>query len=276
MKWYSGKNSSSGIYYRTLNLKRVQTILDAVFDEHNPSHVLLKSYEKALLKSQLGQDNNDEVQGLLEQMDAQNAWEIETQAKQVLGKLGLHDLAQDVSNLSGGQQKRVAIAQVLIQKPDLLILDEPTNHLDIATIEWLEAYLSQANMALLLVTHDRYFLEKVTNGILELEQGNIHSYQGDYSYFLEKKAERQAQEASSIDKAKNLYRKELDWIGRQPKARGTKAKYRVDAFAETKNKAFSGQKRTAWSSQQRLRASKMILEVEKLSFGYGPKFDQRL
>jgi len=246
-----------------------QSILDAVFDARNPTHQLLADYEKALLKNQLGHENNEEVQVLLEQMDANNAWELETQAKQILGKLGLHQLDQVVSSLSGGQQKRVALAQVLIQKPDLLILDEPTNHLDIESIEWLEQYLSQSNMALILVTHDRYFLEKITNSIVELTQGQLFSYQGDYAYFLEKKAEREAQDASSIDKAKNLYRKELDWIRRQPKARGTKAKYRVDAFQETKQKAFSGQQEgTLKLNAKAARQGKKILEVDQLGFGY--------
>jgi len=246
-----------------------QTILDAVFDAKNPSHQLLKAYERAIIRSNAGIENHEEVQQLLEQMDAQNAWEIETQAKQILGKLGLHELDKEVTSLSGGQQKRVALAQVLIQKPDLLILDEPTNHLDIETIEWLENYLSQANMALLLVTHDRYFLEKVTNRILELEFGKTYTYVGDYEHFLEKKAERMASEQSSIDKAKNLYRKELDWIRRQPKARGTKAKYRVDAFNDTKKKAFSGKSEQSLSlSAKASRQGKKILEVEGLTFGY--------
>lgn len=248
------------------------SVLDAVFDPNNPRHQLLKDYEKAMLRNTAGAENHDEVQKLLVKMDEQNAWELETQAKQILGKLGIHQLDQKVQSLSGGQQKRVALAQVIIQKPDLLILDEPTNHLDIETIEWLEAYLSTANMALLLVTHDRYFLEKVTNHIFELEQGSLFSYQGDYTYFLEKKAERKTQESASIDKAKNHYRKELEWIRRQPKARGTKAKYRVDAFEETKSKAFSGrQEQQLALGAKAARQGKKILEVDQLTFGYGER-----
>lgn len=250
-----------------------QSILDAVFDAKDPSHQLLKQYEKAMLKNLAGEENHEEVQRVLIQMDEQNAWELETQAKQILGKLGLHELDQDVSKLSGGQQKRVALAQALIHRPDLLILDEPTNHLDIETIEWLENYLSTANMALILVTHDRYFLEKVTNHIVALERGSLFSYQGDYAYFLERKAERKAQESSSIDKAKNHYRKELDWIRRQPKARGTKAKYRVDAFEDTKQKAFSAQKDSELQlGAKAARQGKKILEVDQLSFGYNEDF----
>ncbi|HEY9117222.1 MAG TPA: ABC-F family ATP-binding cassette domain-containing protein, partial [Roseivirga sp.] len=246
-----------------------QTVLDAVFDSSNPEHNLLKQYERALLKSATGAENHEEVQHLIEQIDSMNLWDLESQAKQILGKLGVHNLEDKVQQLSGGQQKRIALASVLIQKPDLLILDEPTNHLDIETIEWLERYLSVANMALILVTHDRYFLEQVTNNIIELEMGSAYTYQGDYAYFLEKKADREANEATTIDKAKNLYRKELEWIRRQPKARGTKAKYRVDAFNETKEKAFSAQKTNeldlAVNSQ---RQGKKVLEVDQLSHGF--------
>lgn len=244
--------------------KQGQTVLDAVYDPSNPTHKLLIDYERALL----GQ--NDRLEELISEIDAAGAWDLESQAKQILGKLGLHNLEQEVTQLSGGQQKRIALASVLIQKPDLLILDEPTNHLDIETIEWLENYLSQANMALVLVTHDRYFLEKVTNEIVELELGQIHHYKGDYGYFLEKKAERHASESTSIYKAKNLYRKELDWIRRQPKARGTKAKYRIDAFEETKDKAFSGKKNQELQLKaQAQRQGKKVLEIEKLGHGYG-------
>lgn len=244
-----------------------QTILDAVFDETDPAHRLLIAYEKALANPQ-----GDELEKLIEQIDAADAWNLESQAKQILGKLGLHQLDLKVSNLSGGQQKRISLASVLIQKPDLLILDEPTNHLDIETIEWLENYLSQSNMALILVTHDRYFLEEVTNEIIELDKGQIHHYKGNYAFFLEKKAEREQSESSSIDKAKNLYRKELDWIRRQPKARGTKAKYRVDAFNDTKSKAFSGEATQDLKLKaEAQRQGKKVLEIEGLSHGFGDK-----
>lgn len=246
-----------------------QTILDAVFDQNNPAHQVLIKYEKALLKSSLGEENHDEVQTLIEQIDAQNAWDLEAQAKQILGKLGLYDLEQKVANLSGGQQKRIALAQVLIQKPDLLILDEPTNHLDIETIEWLENYLSTANMSLILVTHDRYFLEKVTNEIIELEYGELHHYKGDYAYFLNKKAERKENEASVIGKAQNLYKKELDWMRRQPKARGTKAKSRIDDFYDTKKVAKSGKHEQNLQLQaQASRQGKKVLEIDHISFGF--------
>ena len=249
-----------------------QTVLDAVFDSDDEALRLLSRYQKVMLQAERGDYDDKEMQTVIERIDALNAWDQESQVKQVLGKLGLKDLEADVSKLSGGQQKRVAMAQVLIQRPDLLILDEPTNHLDIDSIEWLEGYLSQANMALILVTHDRYFLEKVTNEIVELDHGKLYRYKGDYGHFLEKKAERHESEASSIEKAQNLYRKELDWIRRQPKARGTKAKYRADAFEETKSKAFSGAKTTGMElGATASRQGKKVLEIEKISHGFGDK-----
>jgi ATP-binding cassette subfamily F protein uup len=249
-----------------------KSVLDAVFDSDDEALQLLNRYQKVMLHAERGESVNDEMQEVIERIDALNAWDQESQVKQILGKLGLTDLEADVTQLSGGQQKRVAMAQVLIQKPDLLILDEPTNHLDIDSIEWLEGYLSQANMALILVTHDRYFLEKVTNEIVELEQGKIFRYKGDYGNFLEKKLERHESESASIDKAQNLYRKELDWIRRQPKARGTKAKYRVDAFEDTKSKAFSGQKTAGLDlNATTSRQGKKVMEIEKLSHAFGDK-----
>jgi len=217
------------------NLTIYQTIFDG---SKNETLQVIEDYHKAMLDAERGKDNGDLLQKLFEKMDALQAWDYEYQIKEVLGKLGLHDTELPVGNLSGGQRKRVALAKAILEKPDLLLLDEPTNHLDLETIEWLEEYLSKANLALFMVTHDRYFLEKVTNQILELDNGNIHRYMGNYGYFLEKKAERREIEATEQEKAKSLYKKELDWIRRQPKARSTKAKYRVDAFEETKEKAF--------------------------------------
>lgn len=245
------------------------TIIECVFDPNDATHQLLINYSKESAKPD---PNIDKLQSLIEDMDAHNAWNLEQEAKSILGKLGLNDLEQKVALLSGGQQKRIALAQVLIRKPDLLILDEPTNHLDIETIEWLESELSQSKMAIILVTHDRYFLEKVTNEIIELEQGELYTYNGDYTYFLEKKGERAANDASVVDKAKNLYRKELDWIRRQPKARGTKAKYRVDAFEDTKKTAFSQTAdKNLTLTAQASRQGKKVLEIEKLSHSYDDK-----
>ena len=249
------------------------SIYQTIFDQSN-SEVLrvIEEYHKAMLDSERGIDNSDKMAKIFEQMDALQAWDFEYQVKEVLGKLGLHDTDLPVGNLSGGQRKRVALAKAILEKPDLLLLDEPTNHLDLETIEWLEEYLAKANLSIFMVTHDRYFLEKVTNEILELDQGKIHRYQGNYGYFLDKKAERMQIEDIEIEKAKSLYKKELDWIRRQPKARGTKAKYRVDAFEETKEKAFTKrEERDIELSVSTQRLGNKILEIDKISKSYGEK-----
>ncbi len=249
------------------------SIYQTIFDQSN-SEVLqvIQDYHKAILDSENGIDNPDKMQVLFEKMDAFQAWDFEYQVKEVLGKLGLPDTDLQVGSLSGGQRKRVALAKAILEKPDLLLLDEPTNHLDLETIEWLEEYLAKANLALFMVTHDRYFLEKVTNEILELDQGKIHRYQGNYGYFLDKKDERMENEATELEKAKSLYKKELDWIRRQPKARSTKAKYRVDAFEETKEKA--SQKREDRDIELQVSAQRLgnkIIEIEHLTKSYGDK-----
>jgi ATP-binding cassette subfamily F protein uup len=249
------------------------SIYQTIFDQSN-SEILqvIEAYHKAMLDAERGIDNSDQMSKLFEKMDALQAWDFEYQVKEVLGKLGLHDTELPVGNLSGGQRKRVALAKAILEKPDLLLLDEPTNHLDLETIEWLEDYLSKANLALFMVTHDRYFLEKVTNEILELDQGKIHRYQGNYGYFLDKKAERMQIEDIEIEKAKSLYKKELDWIRRQPKARGTKAKYRVDAFEETKEKAFTKrEERDIELTVSTQRLGNKILEIEKISKSFDDK-----
>lgn len=207
-------------------------VLEVLFSGNNPVAKAVKEYEEALLS---GDDKRFAT--AIENVDSLQAWDFEARVKEILGKLGIPDVTVKIGTMSGGQRKRVALAKVLIESPDLLILDEPTNHLDLSMVEWLENYLNTQNTTLLLVTHDRYFLDTVCNVIVELDNGTLFTYKGNYAYFLEKKAEREAIEASEVDKARNLYRKELDWIRRQPKARGTKAKYRVDAFEETKDKA---------------------------------------
>lgn len=249
------------------------SIYQTIFDSSG-SEVLkvIEAYQKAMLDSEKGIDNANEMQQIFEKMDRLQAWDYEYQINEVLGKLGLPDTSVDVGNLSGGQRKRVALAKAILEKPDLLLLDEPTNHLDLETIEWLEDYLSKANLSLFMVTHDRYFLEKVTNQILELDQGKIHKYMGNYGYFLEKKAERREAEATEQEKAKALYKKELDWIRRQPKARSTKAKYRVDAFEETKEKAF--QKREERDIELTVTSQRLgnkIIEIEKMNKSYEEK-----
>ena len=251
------------------------TILEAVFNtEGNANLALIKSYEYQLRLIENNQAGADTLEAFIEQLDNAGAWDYESLVKQILGKLGIDRFDQQIGTLSGGQRKRVALARVLIEKPDLLIIDEPTNHLDIDSIEWLEHYLANQQLTLLLVTHDRYFLDKVTNEIIELEAGSLYRYQGNYSHFLQKKLERKMQEKSEVEKARNLMKKELDWMRRQPKARGTKAKYRVDAFYDLKDKA--GKKTPDQEIQLNVKATRQggkILELENVDLSYG---DHRL
>jgi len=215
------------------------SIIDTVLMAENEITKAIKQYEKIIdiPTDELNSKQAEELEQALAQMDKTNAWAYEIRVKQVLAKLGLVKITMPVKKLSGGQKKRVALAKVLIEEPDLLIMDEPTNHLDVDMIEWLEEYLENKDLSLLLVTHDRYFLDNVCNKIIELDQQTLYTYQGNYSYFLEKKSEREFNAAREIDKAKNLMRKELEWIRRMPKARGTKSKSRIDAFYDLKDKA---------------------------------------
>ena len=243
------------------------TVMDVLFSEETPMAQAVRAYEQALLA-----DDPDALAAALEGMETHKAWDYEARMKQVLGRLGVQEAAfgQAVGSLSGGQRKRVALARLLLQEPDLLLLDEPTNHLDLAAIEWLEGYLSTAGTTLLLVTHDRYFLDRVCNQVLELDGGSLYRYRGNYAHFLEKQAERLQADAAETDRARNLMRKELDWMRRQPKARGTKAKYRVDAFYELQERA--GQVRTDESVALQTgmsRLGKKILEVEHLQKAFG-------
>jgi ABC transporter related len=214
------------------------TVKETIFATDNPILRLIQEYEHTLQHP----ENEMAYQKAFEQIERHNAWDFETQYKQILFRLKLDNLQQKVKNLSGGQKKRLALANVLISKPDLLILDEPTNHLDLEMIEWLEQYFAKENLTLFIVTHDRYFLERVCNEILELDNGELFSYKGNYSYFLEKKEQRLAQEQASVEKAKNLYVKELDWMRRQPKARTTKSKSRIDDFYKIKEVAHKRRK----------------------------------
>jgi ABC transport system ATP-binding/permease protein len=248
------------------------TVKESIFNSDNKVLSLIRDYEYHMQQAEYSQASQDKLPGLIEKMDTMQAWDYESQVQQILGKLGIYNLDQPIKELSGGQKKRVALARVLIDKPDFLILDEPTNHLDLQTIEWLEEYLATAQLTLLLVTHDRYFLEKITNEILELDGGQIYRYKGNYSYFLEKKAEREEREAIEVEKARNLLKKEQEWMRRQPKARGTKAKYRVDAFYELKEKAQGKAERQEIElSVQAKRQGNKILEVNHISKSYEGK-----
>ncbi|WP_431111024.1 ABC-F family ATP-binding cassette domain-containing protein [Winogradskyella poriferorum] len=214
------------------------TIEETIFASDIPILKVIEAYEKALKNP----EDTEAYQLAFEAMDRNNAWEFETQYQQILSQLKLDDLSLKVSILSGGQRKRLALAQALLSKPDILILDEPTNHLDLEMIEWLEDYFAKTQQTLFMVTHDRYFLERVCNEIIELDQGQLYTYKGNYSYYLEKKEARIESEATEVGKAKQLYKKELDWMRRQPKARTTKSKSRIDDFFEIKKKAHQRRK----------------------------------
>ena len=208
------------------------TVLQACFYSQNETVRLLAKYEQALMDN-----DTDKLNSLLERMDSLKAWDYEQRAKQILGELKIHNLEQKVESLSGGQLKRVALANVLITEPELIILDEPTNHLDLEMTEWLEDYLNRSTISILMVTHDRYFLDRVCSEIIEIDRKQIYQYKGNYSYYLEKRQERIDAQNAEVERASNLLRKELDWMRRQPQARGTKAKYRIDAFYELEKKA---------------------------------------
>lgn len=206
------------------------TIIEACLSGDNIANYVVRQYEIALEK---GEDLTD----LIVEMDSADAWDLEDRFKQFLTELKFSDFSQKISTLSGGQIKRLAIAKLFIDKPDLILLDEPTNHLDIDMVECLENYLSRNRITLLMVTHDRYFLDKICDRIVEIDNQTVYNYNGNYNYYLEKRAQRIEQQNAEIAKAANLYRKELDWMRRQPQARATKAKYRIDAFYDLKQKA---------------------------------------
>lgn len=249
-----------------------QTVLEAVLDSKEEVPTLVKEYEQALINAETDPNAADKITALISRMDELDAWNYEEQVKEILGKLGIADYQQNMDELSGGQKKRVGLAKTLIEKPHLVILDEPTNHLDLDAIEWLEDYLSQSQMAIIMVTHDRYFLESVTNEIVELDQHQLFKYSGNYSYFLEKKSEREEQQVVEKEKAKNLYSKELDWMRRQPKARSTKAKYRVDAFKDVKEKAHQDmEKQSVQLDVKTRRQGGKVLELEAVSKAYDDK-----
>lgn len=249
-----------------------QTVLEAVLDSKEQVPLLVREYERCLSALDTDPKAADRLTSLISRMDELDAWNYEGQVKEILGKLGMSDYQQNINELSGGQKKRVGLAKTLIEKPDLVILDEPTNHLDLDAIEWLEEYLSQSQMAIIMVTHDRYFLESVTNEIIELDQHQLFKYSGNYSYFLEKKSERETMQQTEKEKAKNLYNKELEWIRRQPKARSTKAKYRVDAFKDVKEKAHQNfDKATLELDVKTRRQGGKILEVDAISKSFADK-----
>ncbi len=247
----------------------LKSINDFIYSADNDQQRLIREYEELLESSDIDQKK---LEDLTEKISSLNAWEYEHNIKTILNRLNIMDFQQDIKSLSGGQRKRLALAKLLIDEPDVYILDEPTNHLDIETIEWLEKLLTTGNKTVLLVTHDRYFLDNICTEIRELDRGNLYIYKGSYAYFLEKKSDRETIDAVMVEKSRNLLRKELEWMRRQPQARGTKSKSRIEAFydLEEKSKSIKGNDSVQLSVKVSRQGSK-ILELEHVSKHYGPK-----
>lgn len=241
------------------------TVLEACFSTDNEIVKTIARYEEIISSEK--QEGLDEV---LAQMDLLKAWEYEQRIKQILSQLKITNFNQKIGSLSGGQIKRVALANVLIGEPELVLLDEPTNHLDLEMVEWLESYLTRNNISLLMVTHDRYFLDRVCTQIIEIDDRQLYSYKGNYSYYLEKRDERVLAQSAEVDRAKNLFRKELDWMRRQPQARATKAKSRIDAFYELEKKAQQQkQAENIRLSAKGAYIGKKIFEAKHVTKSYG-------
>ena len=259
------KNLNVAFLSQEPNLDLSLSIEQTILASENPILEVIQSYEKAILHP----EQTENYQAAFDAMDANDAWDFETRYTQILFKLKLENLNKKVGDLSGGQKKRLALASALLTKPDLLVMDEPTNHLDLEMIEWLEALFAKENFTLFMVTHDRYFLERVCNEIVELDQGNLYSYKGNYSYYLEKRDARIQAETTETGKAKQLYKKELDWMRRQPKARTTKSKSRIDDFSEIKKKAYK--RRSDHQVELELNMERLgtkVVEIHKISKTY--------
>ncbi len=250
------------------DLNPALTVEQTIFSSDNPILKIIENYEHAVENP----DDAETYHKAFDAMDAHQAWDFETRYKQILFKLKMEDLHAKVSTLSGGQKKRLALANALLTTPDLLILDEPTNHLDLEMIEWLEALFAKENFTLFMVTHDRYFLERVCNEIVELDEGILYSYKGNYSYYLEKREARIENELTETGKAKQLYKQELEWMRRQPKARTTKSKSRIDDFHEIKDRA--GKRRNDHKVELELNMERMgtkVVELHNVSKSFGEK-----
>lgn len=245
------------------------SVKQIIFDEKNKIASVVKEYEDCLHDPHVSAER---MQASLEQMEEFKAWDYDSKVQTITSKLGITNFEQKFSELSGGQRKRVFMAQMLLTEPDLIIMDEPTNHLDLEAIEWLENYLTGQNITLIMVTHDRYFLDNVAEEIIELDRGQLFRYKGHYSYFLEKKAEREEKLKTEIGKARQLLKKELEWMRKQPRARGTKAKYRIDAYYELQEKASVNLKRDQLELEiAEARQGGKILELHNITKSFGDK-----
>jgi ATP-binding cassette subfamily F protein uup len=259
----------SGYLEQDPGFKDAITISDYIFHADDKQQQLIRKYEELLENEP---DNSKAIEAVMEEMSMINAWEYEYMIKTILGRLDIHHLDQKINTLSGGQKKRLALAKLLIEDPDLYILDEPTNHLDIDTIEWLEKLLTDGTKTILMVTHDRYFLDNVCNEILEIDKGKLIPYAGNYEYYLEKKAERESADAAAFQKNSNLLRKELEWMRRQPQARGTKSKARIDAYYELEDKTKNGgPKQKVELSVKTARQGNKIIEIEHVYKSFNNK-----
>ena len=242
------------------------TVKDVLFSDSNEVAKVVKEYEDCLQHPDVSPER---MQAVLEKMEELKAWDYEAKVHEIIGKLGVPDLDKTFGKLSGGQRKRIFLAQLLIAEPDLIIMDEPTNHLDLSAIEWLENYLAGQQITLIMVTHDRYFLDNVATEIIELDRGQLFRYKGNYAYFLEKKDAREEMLKVEVSKAKQLLKRELEWMRKQPRARGTKAKYRIDAFYELKEKASQDLRREKLELDvKESRQGGKILEVDHISKKY--------
>jgi len=258
-------NLKVGYLAQNPELDSSKNILENVFLSCQEISNAITQYQHALVSN-----NKEDLQRALELMDRHNAWDRELKARQILTQLKLTDFEKPIKVLSGGQHKRVALAAALINEPDFLILDEPTNHLDLDMVEWLEDYLKNSKITLLMVTHDRFFLDRVCTDIIEIDEKQLFWYKGNYSYFLEKRQDRVESRSTQVEKASNLLKRELDWMRRSPPARTSKAKYRIDAFYELRSKATQ----RFGDSNVRInvgaaRLGKKILEVKGLSKSFG-------
>lgn len=268
----SFRKNISVAYLEQQPLQGVQaSIMDVIFESDSPLMKTVKRYEQAVRAVQ--KDPSPKVQqeltNAISEMDSISAWNYESEVKEILGKLQIDDLEQSVATLSGGERKKVALCMVLLSNSEVLLLDEPTNHLDIQMIEWLENYLSKANQSLLVVSHDRYFIDAISTDIYELDNCTINKYHGNFAYYLEKKAERQQQQAAWQAKARNLYKKELEWIRRMPQARGTKSRSRIEAFEQLEQQLQQKveQESKTFSVKSRRIGSK-ILEINNITKTY--------